>query len=163
MADVYLETSFVSACVSTRTDAGSVYRRDVSLRWWETQRGDHALFVSAEVLAELSHARYPRRREAQDRVRDVPLLEVTDEVIGLASLFVREQVMPGPARGDAVHIAVACFHAMDYLLTWNTHHLANPNKLTHLRVICLRAGLTLPQIVTPDLLWEPKDEPTEPI
>jgi hypothetical protein len=27
---VYLETSFVSACVSTRTDSRSIYRRDIS-------------------------------------------------------------------------------------------------------------------------------------
>ena len=37
MARVYLETSFVSACVTDRKDAGSVYRREKSLEWWALQ------------------------------------------------------------------------------------------------------------------------------
>jgi len=31
VASVYVETSFVSACVSDREDAGSVYRRDTGV------------------------------------------------------------------------------------------------------------------------------------
>ncbi len=54
-ADVYLETSFVSACVSDRTDAKSVYRRETSLEWWNTQARRYDLFVSAEVLWEDAH------------------------------------------------------------------------------------------------------------
>src|SRR5207237_1004395 len=37
MARVYLETSFVSACVTDRKDTGSVYRREKSLEWWGLQ------------------------------------------------------------------------------------------------------------------------------
>ncbi len=61
--------------------------------------------------------------------------------------------MPGPAvEGDAVYLAVSVVHGMDYLLTWNQRHLANPNKRTHLAAICARLNLNVPQIVTPDLL-----------
>ena len=61
--------------------------------------------------------------------------------------------MPTPAvEGDAVHVAVSIMHKMDYLLTWNQKHMANPNKRTHLAVICARLNLSVPQIVTPDLL-----------
>jgi hypothetical protein len=37
-------------------------------------------------------------------------------------------------------------------MTWNQKHLANPNKRTHLAVICARLNLPVPQIVTPDLM-----------
>lgn len=66
--------------------------------------------------------------------------------------------MPGPVAGDAVHLAVAAVHGVDYLLSWNAKHLANPNKAAHLRWIALKAGVTVPQIVTPELLWESTDE-----
>jgi hypothetical protein len=92
-------------------------------------------------------------------VRNVPLLPIGEEVRGLASILVREKVMPGPVAGDAVHLAVASVHGMDYMLTWNVRHLANPNKLEHLRVVCLRVGIIPPRIVTPDFLWELDDEP----
>lgn len=69
--------------------------------------------------------------------------------------------MPGPAaRGDAVHVAASVVHRMDYLLTWNVKHLANPNKLSHLRTICRRVGLAIPELVTPEFLWDMAgDEP----
>jgi len=61
--------------------------------------------------------------------------------------------MPGPASaGDAIHVAAATVHRMEYLVTWNVRHLANPNKRTHFGVIRLRLGLAPPQIVTPDML-----------
>jgi hypothetical protein len=154
VAQVYLETSLISACVSDRTDPKSIYRRDASVEWWDTQRQKHDLFVSAEVIRELSDAAYPRRDQALQWIANVPLLAITEEVEGLAQLLVNQRVMPSPPTGDALHVAVATVFGMDFMLSWNVRHLANPNKLQHLRVICLRAGLTPPQIVTPDLLWE---------
>ena len=154
MATVYLETSFISACVSDRADPKSVYRRETSLEWWATQRVRHELYVSAEVIRELADPSYPKSQQALDWIADVPLTALTDEVRGLANLLVNERVMPSPPTGDALHVAAATVFGLDYILSWNVRHLANPNKLRHLRVICLRAGLVPPQIVTPDLLWE---------
>jgi len=85
------------------------------------------------------------------------LLDVSTEVIGLARTLIAEKVMPGPLEGDAVHVAVAVAHRMEYLLTWNVKRLANPRKRSHLTAICLRAGFVPPQIVTPTNLWEPDD------
>ena len=47
---------------------------------------------------------------------------------------------------------------MEYMLTWNVQHLANPNKRMHLAVLCMRLGLAPPAIVTPDMLQEPDDD-----
>lgn len=83
------------------------------------------------------------------------LLPLSPEVSGLAEILVREKLMPGPAvAGDAIHVAAATIHMIDYLLTWNAKHLANPNKREHLTAVCLRLGLVPPQIVTPDMLQE---------
>lgn len=154
MARVYLETSFVSACVTKRDDAASVYRRQISADWWKDQRAKHELFVSEEVVAELSHPDFRQRDDAAGLIHGVPLLPADEEVRGLAKILVREKVMPGPVAGDAVHVAVATVHRMEYVLTWNVRHLANANKLEHLRTICRRVGYVPPQIVTPDILWD---------
>lgn len=154
MARVYLETSFVSACVSTRTDAASIYRRQASLDWMATQAPGHDLFVSAEVQLELDSPTYPQRTAALVYIQPFQFLALTNEVLGLASLLVQEKVMPGPARGDPIHVAAACVHRMDYLLSWNVRHLANPNKIAHLQAVAMRVGLMPPRILTPDLLWE---------
>lgn len=154
MARVYLDTSFVSACVTTRTDASSVYRRDESEQWLTVQRPLHDVFVSAEVIAELDNPAYPNRQAALAHAADIPRLALTDEVRGVAHVLVRDRVMPGPeTAGDAVHVAVATVHAIDYLLSWNVRHLANPNKVEHLRRVCRKLGLTPPDIRTPEMLW----------
>jgi hypothetical protein len=154
MARVYLETSFVSACVTDRQDPASLYRRQASQEWWATQRLRHALLVSAEVFDELSHPGFRGREEALRLITAIPRLSISEEVRGLARILVRERVMPGPIAGDAVHVAAATVHGVEYLLSWNVRHLANPNKLEHLRQVCRRVGLMPPLIVTPDLLWE---------
>ncbi|MFG0315252.1 MAG: type II toxin-antitoxin system VapC family toxin [Phycisphaerales bacterium] len=161
MARVYLETSFVSACVTDRTDARSVYRHGTSLEWWQKQRSSHEVFVSSEVLAELGVPGHRGRAEALELIRGVPQLEVSDEVVGFAGVLVSELAMPRPAAaGDALHVAVATLHGMDYVLTWNVRHLANPNKIEHLRKVCFRFGRLPPTIVTPEFLWEASDDPT---
>ena len=154
MTSVYVETSFVSACVSNRKDPTSQYRNAVSREWWVTQAGRYERFASAEVIEELDHPGFSGRRDALRLLAAVPLLPVTESVQGLAQLLVREKVMPSPIAGDAIHVAVATIYRMDYLLSWNVRHLANPSKVIHLRAICLRVGLAPPQIVTPELLWE---------
>lgn len=158
VATVYLETSFVSACVTDRADPGSIHRRQVSVDWWDAQRLRHELHISDEVVAELSHPNYPNRGKALEWIDGLPVLPVNQETIGLARVLVRERVMPAPLAGDALHIAAAIVHRMQYVLSWNVRHLANPNKTRHLAVICLRLGFVPPQIVTPDLLWETDDE-----
>lgn len=155
MARVYLETSFFSACVSDRTDAGSVYRRDESRQWWTTQRERHQVFISPDVLTELSSPGYSHRDQALEMTVATEVLPLTPEVRGLAKILVREKAMPGPAgSGDAIHVAAATVHRMEYLLSWNVRHLANVNKLEHLRVICQRLGYMSPVITTPEVVWE---------
>ncbi len=155
MARVYLETSFFGACVSMRTSAKSVSWRETSNEWWRTQAARHELYVSDEVVAELSDPQFAQGAAALAMLRGLRLLELGPEVRGLAEILVREKLMPRPSlSGDAIHVAAATIHGMEYILTWNVQHMANPNKRTHFATICLRLGLLPPQIVTPDLLVE---------
>ncbi len=156
---MYLETSFFSACVSDRQDAKSVARREESRRWWVQQRALHTLFVSGEVVQELSARTYPNREEALALTAETELLPLTEDAKGLALILVREKAMPGPeGSGDAMHVAVATVHRMDAMLSWNVRHLANRNKATHLREVCRRIGFLPPEIVTPDAFWILEEE-----
>ena len=46
-------------------------------------------------------------------------------------------------------VALAAYHGIDYLLTWNCRHLANANKFDHIRRINTMLGLKTPELVTP--------------
>jgi hypothetical protein len=153
MATVYLETSFFSACVSTRSNPRAQGWRASSNKWWDEERAKHDLFVSNEVVAELSRSTFQNSPDALKMLQGLSLLNITSEALDLSELLVNERIMPGPPiSGDAMHIAVATIHRMDYVLSWNVKHLANANKRTHLAVICMRLGLVPPLIYTPDML-----------
>jgi hypothetical protein len=53
---------------------------------------------------------------------------------------------------DAIHIAIAAVHGIDYLLTWNYRHLDNAEKKPLIRSICAIAGYRCPEICTPQEL-----------
>jgi hypothetical protein len=150
MPTVYLETSFISACVSRRQDAASIYRRDTSLEWWRSYAREHDLFVSTGVIADLSAPAFQESEEALKLVRDIAVLSVGAQAAGLASLLVDELVMPAPVAGDAVHVAVCCVHKVEYMVSWNVRHLANANKVRHLEVICRRSGVFPPRLCLTD-------------
>jgi predicted nucleic acid-binding protein len=153
MNSVYVETSFFSACVSRRQTPKSVGWRASSLEWWEKERQYFEVVVSAEVVAELRNPRFRQSDEAIVMLNDLDIAAIGEQVLIVADLLVEQKVMPGPAvSGDAVHVAFAIVHRIPYILTWNIRHLANPNKRAHLEVICMKLGMTAPQLLTPDLL-----------
>lgn len=129
-----------------------------SNEWWDSEAKRHELFISGEVLRELSAPNFPNALKALDMLRGLPLLALPREVEELAAHLVAERVMPGPANsGDAIHVAAATVHGMDYILTWNVRHLANAKKRTHFGIICMRLGLVAPMLMTPDSLQETDD------
>jgi hypothetical protein len=110
---VYLETSFFSECCTIRTTEIARGRRATSVKWWGHDARKFDLHISSEVVRELSSAAFPEqvRTPALKMLEGLPQLALTDEVLGVASVLVRERVMPGPAsEGDALHVAVALVH-----------------------------------------------------
>jgi hypothetical protein len=155
MSSVYLETSFFSECCTIRATEIARGRRATSLNWWRNDAAKFDLYISPEVVRELSSDDFPAavREAALAMLEGLPQLALSDEVLGVAAVLVRERVMPSPAAaGDALHVAAALVHRMDHFVTWNQQHLANQNKRTHLQVVCARLGYLLPEIVTPDLM-----------
>ena len=50
---VYVETTIPSAYASTRTDASSVHRRDLTRAWWIDQPPRYDVWTSEAVVLEL--------------------------------------------------------------------------------------------------------------
>jgi hypothetical protein len=86
----------------------------------------------------------------------VALLDVTTEAGELSRRLLASQIIPAKAASDAVHIAVASVQAMDFLVTWNFKHIANPFIRARLRHAVADFGAQLPVICTPEELL--KDE-----
>jgi predicted nucleic acid-binding protein len=145
----YIETTIPSLYFDERTDAKTVARREWTRNWWDNLRQNYRLFTGAPVLEELSRGDHPRKNEKLQLMKGVEILRITNEVIEAVEVYVERYVMPRDPAGDAAHLALASYYKCDYLLTWNCAHLANANKLGHIRRVNLLLGLHVPQLVTP--------------
>jgi len=88
---------------------------------------------------------------------EIPLLEVTTEAESLAAALLDEVPLPPKAATDALHIAVAAVNGVEYLLTWNCRHIANPALRPRIESVCRRMGFEPPVICTPQELLEIDD------
>lgn len=152
-SSVYIETTIPSAFVTRRTDPGSLHRREVTRQWWQEQLSLFEPWTSENVVLELQQGNWPGQAEAVSLMEPLTRLPVDEEVLAIAQRYIAERLVPADLAGDAAHLAIACVHEMDFLLTWNIRHLANPNKTDHLTIINRRLGLLTPAIVTPEMLW----------
>ena len=151
---VYVETTIPGAYFDERDDVVSQFQRHQTRSWWAACRSRYELYTSEAVLAELGQGGFPSREEALALLESLPILPVGEEIRGVARAYVEHLVMPKGQMGDSFHLAFACVHAMDYLLTWNCRHLANPRKVAHITEINRRLGLLTPIILTPQMLVE---------
>lgn len=65
--------------------------------------------------------------------------------------------LPEKAAIDALHISIAAVNGVEYLLTWNCRHIANPSMRPRIERICRDKGFEPPVICTPQELLEIDD------
>ncbi len=155
MEKVYLETSFVSYLVARRSrDLIIAGRQQVTLDWWEQGQPQFDLFVSEVVLQEARAGDATEVIKRLNVLAGLPILDVPTEASRLAGLLLSRGIVPSKANIDAVHIAVATVHGMDYLLTWNLKHIANAHVRKMVARIFRAEGYESPEICTPEELGD---------
>ncbi|MBE9061426.1 type II toxin-antitoxin system VapC family toxin [cf. Phormidesmis sp. LEGE 11477] len=122
---------------------------EVTKDWWELRRNNFALYTSEAVLAEVMRGDSEIASQRLEILRSFPLLALNQAVQGLAVQFLARSNLPPKAKIDAIHIAAATVHSMDYLLTWNCKHIANAQIQRKLAEISLDCGFVLPVLCTP--------------
>ena len=85
-------------------------------------------------------------------LQGIPQLTVIPEIEPLAENLVRLLRLPAKAVMDASHLAICILHRVDYLLTWNCKHLANPVLQKELVECCRYHDLSISIICTPEAL-----------
>ena len=150
---MYLETSIISYVVARPSrDLVTAARQELTREWWARRRALFEVFVSEAVIAEArgGDAAAAARRLAV--LADITLLEVTPAVTRLARLIAKAIGLPKQATADAVHIATAACHGIEFLLTWNSTHIANAELRPMLEKVTRKSGYAPPILCTPDEL-----------
>lgn len=145
---LYLETSVVGAYL----DNGDPFRRDLTIRWFEHELSEYQVYSSILVQRELERIDEPHRTGYLKIIKPLENLELSEEVAILAEGYISRGIFHRKFMADAVHVALASYHKIDYLVTWNFGHLANVRKQARVRLFNTAAGFFSPVIVTPEFL-----------
>lgn len=147
---LYIETSILGYLTARSTkNLILAANMEVTKDWWEYRRSAFTLYVSQAVLNEVAQGDTEIAVQRMELLRGVPSLELNQAVRDLASQFLTRSNLPPKAHIDAIHIAVATVHSLDYLLTWNCKHIANAQIQRKLAEISFDFGYELPILCTP--------------
>ncbi|MGI8670631.1 MAG: type II toxin-antitoxin system VapC family toxin [Aridibacter sp.] len=150
---VYIETTIVSYLTARPSrDLIIAAHQQLTQEWWDTRREDFDLYASQFVIRESGAGDSAMAQKRLEALGGIPLLSVRTEAVTLARKLVEKGPIPEKAEVDALHIAVAASHGMDYLLTWNCKHIANAEMQTGVARLCREAGFEPPVICTPEEL-----------
>ncbi len=151
---VYVETSIPSYLTAWRSrDIVIAGNQETTKEWWD-RRDDFELFISEFVLVEVASGAPEAAERRLTVLNGIPEIEITAEVELIAQRLLAQASLPSRARVDALHIAIATLGGMDYLLTWNCAHIANPAFRGRIETVIRSFGYEPPIICTPLELLE---------
>jgi predicted nucleic acid-binding protein len=154
MQRVYLETSVISYLTAPPSrDLLVAGHQQVTREWWE-HRSRFELYVSDAVLEEASRGNPEAAARRLHALNDLDVVRPVPQALALAQQCLGSGIMPTKAALDALHVALATVHGMDFLLTWNCTHIANAAIRPQIDELCWKAGYRPPVICTPLELME---------
>lgn len=148
---MFIETTIPSYYVARRSrDIVQAARQELTVEWWDTHRSQYELLSSQIVIDEAARGEGAMAQKRLSMLAEVPLLVITDAVIEVAEDLLADGVVPERASDDALHISCAGVHGVDFLLTWNCKHIANPHIRNRMQLCFDRHRLRMPVICTPE-------------
>ena len=152
---VYIETTVVSYYTARPSrDLIVAAHQQTTIDWWEHALPKFHVFVSPFVIEECEKGDSTAAILRTAAIADFDILTVNNEIRILGDLYFKKTMLPEKAKLDAMHLAVAVFHGMNYIASWNFTHILNP--ILHKSIIEINKdrGLETPFILTPEELME---------
>jgi predicted nucleic acid-binding protein len=149
----YIETTIPSLYVAKPSgQLVEAARQRLTKIWWDMHRRAYDLVCSQTVLDECGRGESEMAAKRLALLDSIPLLDLSPEVLTISQDLIDRDIIPMKAADDAVHIAVAAVHGIDYLLTWNCKHIANPRNRRRISDCLSAHGYRSSVICTPEEL-----------
>jgi hypothetical protein len=103
---------------------------------WNNRREDFEIYVSEFVINEASAGDLAAAEKRLSVLENMTLLDVNLEVESLGKKLIEDKAWASKAATDALHIAAASVHGIDYLLSWNCKHIANAEMQSVIEKVC---------------------------
>jgi len=152
-ATVYIESSVISYLTSRPSrDLVTAARQTITLEWWDERKSEYEVYISVLVEEEISRGNPTEADRRLSAVEEIPALDISDPANALAKNLIKQKAVPENSEEDALHIAIAAFSGIDYLLTWNFKHINNAETKTAIIKVVESHGLVCPILCSPEEL-----------
>jgi predicted nucleic acid-binding protein len=156
---LYLDTSVISFYYAE--DAPE--KMAVTRKFFDEElvSGKYEVFSSEVALRELANCNDPVLQDSLVEFAatlPVTFLPVTAEIGDLAKEFVNDGLIPLKYQEDALHLAFALIHNLDYIISWNFKHIVKPKTKKAVKIIALKEGFKEVEIITPEEVVASADE-----
>jgi predicted nucleic acid-binding protein len=122
---VYIETSVISYLTArSNRNLISAAHQQITKNWWNN-RFKYELYVSELVVTECSAGNPDAVNNRLTALGEANLLQTPEKAIYIARNLLARNIMPSKASEDALHIAIATLHSIDFLVT--TYHPHPPS------------------------------------
>lgn len=146
---IYFDTSVPSSFY----DSDQLEQTAMTRLFWQDYLLRFDVYVSEATLQEIKETKDLEKRTSVLRlIKKHKVLKVTLEIENLAEKYLQANIVPDSHPIDALHLACATLSKIDFLVTWNISHMANPNQRKKLTEFNASSGLFIPQLTTPEEL-----------
>lgn len=114
------------------------------------RNGEFILLYSTVTQSELENAPEKVKEFVKSlKAEYTEFLDTTNEVIELATEFIKEKVVGQTSYADCLHIALATINKADYLVSWNFKHIVNMQRIRGYNSINIKNGYKQLEIRSP--------------
>ena len=148
---VYIETSVISYFTARPSrDIIQTAYQEITRSWWEKIFPKYDNYVSVYVIEEISKGDKVASSLRLEAIKGIPIYETNPDTEKLAAEFIQNMKIPLHAQLDCYHLATAVVNGVDFIVSWNFKHIANPHIRLIYREINNAHGLITPEICTPE-------------
>ena len=146
---LYLDTSVPSAYFDERVKE----RQEATIKFWTEVLPNYQVYVSDITIEELENANEEiLRKNLRKLVRGFKILKTNERIKDLARVYIEKGVFPGRYINDALHVAIASFYEIYYVVSWNFEHLVKVKTRRWVNSVNILEGFREIEIVSPQEL-----------
>lgn len=143
---LYLDTSVPSAYYDQRAQE----RQEATVYFWKKVISHYKTFVSEITMEELQSTKDPILKASfLALVAPFQVFKMNRQAEELAFKYVKHGIIPDKYVYDAYHVAIATFHNINFLISWNFDHLVKAKTKKLLNSVNILEGYNPIEIISP--------------
>ena len=156
---VYIETSVISYLTAKPSnDIIIAGHQLITTEWWERIRIKFDCYISEFVIMEISRGDKNAAFKRLEVIQNMKILEHNPDIEEIGLKYFKLFNIPKKSKLDALHLAIAVWYQIDFLLSWNCKHIANAIVNFKLREYNNKMKLHSPILCTPEVLMEVEND-----